>query len=146
MSRDLLAAWKDGTSGNIRWISKNMEGVPEWAHGSVVEVTGAPFRVQEDAAHIEAMRLGRPCVYSMGCSREILLGPGSDRRRSGRNWKGATPRRKCLRGFDVRSAAPIEPMLIWVGGAFAIIDQPVRMLRLADHSDSVVNMPTAFSP
>lgn len=58
MSRDLLAAWKDGTSGNIRWISKNMEGVPEWAHGSVVEVTGAPFRVQEDAAHIEAMRLG----------------------------------------------------------------------------------------
>ena len=58
MSRDLLAAWKDGKSGNIRWISKNIEGVPEWAQGDVVEITGAPFRVPEDAAHLEAMRLG----------------------------------------------------------------------------------------
>jgi DNA-binding transcriptional LysR family regulator len=58
MSRDLLAAWKAGNSGPIRWISKNKEGVPEWANGDVVEITGAPFRVPEDAAHLEAMRLG----------------------------------------------------------------------------------------
>lgn len=32
--------------------------MPEWARGDVVEVTGAPFRVLEDAAHLEAMRLG----------------------------------------------------------------------------------------
>ena len=55
---DLNEAWKDGKSGNIRWISKNIEGVPEWAQGDVVEITGAPFRVPEDAAHLEAMRLG----------------------------------------------------------------------------------------
>lgn len=58
MSRDLLAALKAGNSGHIRWISKNTEGVPEWAHGDAVEITGAPFRVPEDAAHLEAMRLG----------------------------------------------------------------------------------------
>jgi DNA-binding transcriptional LysR family regulator len=58
MSRDLLAAWEAGNSGHIRWISKNIEGVPEWARGDAVEITGAPFRVPEDAAHLEAMRLG----------------------------------------------------------------------------------------
>lgn len=58
MSRDLLAAWKAGNSGAIRWISKNIEGVPEWAKGDVVEITGAPFLAPEDAAHLEAMRQG----------------------------------------------------------------------------------------
>ncbi|MEP7454065.1 LysR family transcriptional regulator [Phyllobacterium sp. SB3] len=58
MSRDLFAAWKDGTSGPVRWISKNLEGVPDWAHGDAVEIAGAPFRIPEDAAHLEALRLG----------------------------------------------------------------------------------------
>lgn len=58
MSRDLLAAWKGGRSGRLRWITKTVEGVPEWARGAALEITGAPFRVPEDAAHLEALRQG----------------------------------------------------------------------------------------
>ena len=58
VSRDLLAGWKAGKSGPLRWITKTVEGVPEWARGDAVEIAGAPFRVPEDAAHIEALRQG----------------------------------------------------------------------------------------
>jgi DNA-binding transcriptional LysR family regulator len=58
MSRNLLGAWKIDRSIQLRWITKNVEGVPDWARGDAVEIAGAPFRVPEDAAHIEALRQG----------------------------------------------------------------------------------------
>lgn len=58
MSRELLAGWKAGKYGSLRWIGKTVEGVPEWARGDAVEIAGAPFRVSEDAALIEALRQG----------------------------------------------------------------------------------------
>ena len=58
MSRDLLAAWTAGRVGPVRWVTKGGEGVPDWAQGKTVAVIGVPFRVPEDAAHLEALRLG----------------------------------------------------------------------------------------
>lgn len=58
MSRDLLAAWTAGRAGPVRWVTKGGEGMPDWAQGGTVAVTGVPFRVPEDAAHLEALRLG----------------------------------------------------------------------------------------
>ena len=58
MSRDLLVAWQAGRSGRLRWITKTGEGLPEWASSVAPELAGAPFRVLEDAAHLEALRQG----------------------------------------------------------------------------------------
>jgi len=106
MSRDLLAAWTAGNSGHIRWISKNIEGVPEWAHGDAVEITGAPFRVREDAAHLEALRLGLgisalPCF--VGDAEPLLVRvPGTSLGPHGTLWvltQGETRKTKRVRLF-----------------------------------------------
>jgi hypothetical protein len=60
MSRDLLADWTAGNSGHIRWISKNIEGVPEWAHGDAVKITGAPSGFQK------MQRISRLCASAWG--------------------------------------------------------------------------------
>jgi DNA-binding transcriptional LysR family regulator len=44
MSRDLLAAWRAGAPDPIRWIVKNIDGIPDWARGGEVCTTEVPFR------------------------------------------------------------------------------------------------------
>jgi DNA-binding transcriptional LysR family regulator len=58
MSRDLRERWEAGRSGSIRWITKDLDHAPDWALSDRMEFTGSPFRVLEDAAHLEAIRQG----------------------------------------------------------------------------------------
>lgn len=58
MSAELLAAWQDGVSGPVRWVAKDVERIPDWARSETIPVSGASFRVPEDAAHLEAIRQG----------------------------------------------------------------------------------------
>jgi DNA-binding transcriptional LysR family regulator len=58
MSRDLCERWDAGRSGPIRWITKDLDHAPDWALSDCMDFTGSPFRVLEDAAHLEAIRQG----------------------------------------------------------------------------------------
>jgi DNA-binding transcriptional LysR family regulator len=58
VSRDLLAAWRNGTSGRVRWIVKNNIGIPEWARSSDVTTADVPFRTTSADAQIVAVRQG----------------------------------------------------------------------------------------
>lgn len=106
MSRDLLAAWQAGRSGRLRWITKNNEDVPEWARSDAVEIAGVPFRVPEDAAHIEALRqgLGISALPSFVGDAEPLLVrvPGTGLGPHGTLWvltQGETRKTKRVRLF-----------------------------------------------
>lgn len=58
ISRDLLAAWRTGDIGGVRWISKNRYGHPEWCWESDVLAAGVPFKVTDAAAQVLAARQG----------------------------------------------------------------------------------------
>ena len=47
MSRGLLAAWRAGAPGCIRWIVKSKFGIPDWAREGEVRTTEAPFRITD---------------------------------------------------------------------------------------------------
>jgi DNA-binding transcriptional LysR family regulator len=106
MSRDLHAAWNAGRFGRLRWITKTVEGVPPWARSDAVEIAGAPFRVPEDAAHIEALRQGLgiselPCF--VGDAEPLLIRvPGTGFGPHGTLWvltQGETRKTKRVRLF-----------------------------------------------
>lgn len=58
LSRDRLAAWRAGAPDPVRWIVISHDGIQDWARGSEVEATGAPFRVTDGEAQIVAVRQG----------------------------------------------------------------------------------------
>jgi DNA-binding transcriptional LysR family regulator len=90
MSRDLLAAWRAGAPDPIRWIVKNIDGIPDWARGGEVCTTEVPFRTTDAGAQIVAVRQGLgmttlPCF--VGDSDPLLVRvPGTDLSPHGTLW------------------------------------------------------------
>jgi DNA-binding transcriptional LysR family regulator len=58
MSRELLAAWRAGQAGRIRWIVNEKIGLSDWALGGEVATAAVPFRVTHSDAQIIAVRQG----------------------------------------------------------------------------------------
>jgi DNA-binding transcriptional LysR family regulator len=106
MSRHLLGAWQNGKAGSIRWITKDLDSMPEWAQSHMIEVTGAPFRVPEDAAHLEAIRQGLgvtalPC-YVGDTDEALVRVPGTVLGMRGAFWvltQGETRKTRRVRLF-----------------------------------------------
>lgn len=58
MSRDLLAAWRAGAPDRIRWIVKNIHGIPDWAREGEPPVAEVPFRTTDAGTQVVAARQG----------------------------------------------------------------------------------------
>jgi DNA-binding transcriptional LysR family regulator len=58
ISRDLLAAWRAGAPDPIRWIVRNVGGVPDAVRQGDVPTAEVPFRTTDAEAQIVAVRHG----------------------------------------------------------------------------------------
>ncbi len=58
LSRELLAAWRAGAAGRIRWVVKNNIGMPDWVHGGDIPAAEIAFRTSYADAQIAAVRQG----------------------------------------------------------------------------------------
>jgi DNA-binding transcriptional LysR family regulator len=121
MSRDLLAAWRAGESGRIRWIIKKVDEVPEWARHGEIPVADVSFTVPEAGAHIVAIRNGLgiavlPCFVG-DAEPALVRVPGSRLGTHGTLWlltQGETRRMKRVRlfiDFAARRLAAHAPRL-----------------------------------
>lgn len=90
MSRDCLAAWRSGNADPIRWIVISLHGIPDWASAGDVRTAGVPFRVNDAAAQLAAVRQGLgittlPCF--VGDADPLLVRvPGTDLHQYGTVW------------------------------------------------------------
>jgi DNA-binding transcriptional LysR family regulator len=121
MSRDLLAAWRAGAPGCIRWIVRNNQGIPGWARDGEVPASEIPFRTTEAGAQIAAVRQGLgvtmlPCF--VGDADKLLVRvPGTPLRLLGTLWlltQGDTRKTKRVRLFTEfvsRRLAAYVPLL-----------------------------------
>jgi DNA-binding transcriptional LysR family regulator len=106
MSRELLSTWEAGRAGPIRWITKDLDHAPEWALSDRMEYMGAPFRLPEDAAHLEAIRQGLgvtalPC-YVGDVEPRLVRVPGTKLGMHGAFWiltQGETRKTRRVRLF-----------------------------------------------
>ncbi|MDA9407855.1 LysR family transcriptional regulator [Bradyrhizobium sp. CCBAU 45384] len=106
MSRDRLAAWRDGAPDPVRWIVISKHGIPDWASEGEVRTTGVPFRITDAEAQIVAVRQGigmttLPCF--VGDADPLLVRvPGTDLHAYGTLWlltQGDTRKTKRVRLF-----------------------------------------------
>ena len=121
MSRDLLAAWRAGEAGRIRWIVKKKWGVLDWARAGEVGATEVPLRTTDDGAQIMAVRQGLgmtalPCF--VGDADPLLArAPGAALHMHGTLWlltQGETRKTKRVRLFTEfvsRRLAAYVPLL-----------------------------------
>lgn len=106
ISRDRLAAWREGARDSIRWIVISSHGIPDWASAGEVRTTDVLFRVTDAAAEIAAVRQGLgistlPCF--VGDADPLLVRvPGTDLHMYGTLWlltQGETRKTKRVRLF-----------------------------------------------
>lgn len=106
ISRDLLAAWREGAPNRVRWIVKSKWGVPEWARGGQVPATDVPIRVTDSGAQIVAAQQGLgmttlPCFIG-DADPMLVRAPGTDLHLHGTVWLltyGETRKTKRVRLF-----------------------------------------------
>ena len=121
ISRALLAAWRANARQPVRWIIKKQYGHPEWAQQTEIAATEIPFRTNDAAAQIAAVRQGLgmtmlPCF--VGDTDPLLArAPGSRLRVFGTLWlltHGETRKTKRVRLFTEyisRKLAGYAPLL-----------------------------------
>jgi len=106
MSRDLLAAWRAGAPDRIRWIVKNIHGIPDWAREGEPPLGEVPFRTTDAGTQVVAARQGLgmtmlPCF--VGDADPLLARvPGTALHMHGTLWlltHGETRKTKCVRLF-----------------------------------------------
>jgi DNA-binding transcriptional LysR family regulator len=106
MSRDRLAAWGVDAPDPLRWIVISSHGIPDWASEGEVRTTGVPFRTNDAAAQIAAVRQGLgistlPCF--VGDADPLLARvPGTELHLYGTVWlltQGETRKTKRVRLF-----------------------------------------------
>jgi len=90
MSRDRLAAWRAGTRDPLRWIIISMHGIPDWAGGGEVGITGVPFRTTDGETQIAAVRQGLgvttlPCFVG-DADPQLVKVPGTGLHMHGTLW------------------------------------------------------------
>ena len=107
MSRDRLKAWVAGATAPLRWIVISMHGIPDWAGEGEFRAAGAPFRVTDAEAQLEAVRQGLgittlPCF--VGDADPLLERiPGTNLHKYGTLWlltQGETRKTKRVRLFN----------------------------------------------
>jgi DNA-binding transcriptional LysR family regulator len=121
MSRELLAAWRTGAVGRIRWIVISKHGIPDWVRESEVPTSEVPFRTTDAGAQIAAVRQGLgmtmlPCF--VGDADPLLVrAPGAPLHMHGALWlltQGETHKTKRVRLFTEfvsRRLAAYAPLL-----------------------------------
>lgn len=126
MSRDLLAAWRAGEVGQVRWIVKKRYGQPEWCRRSDVAEAEVPFTVTDAASQVFAVQRGLgmtllPCF--VGDADPMLVRvPGCAVRMHGTLWiltHGETRKTRRVRLFTEylsKRLAEYEPLLTGARG------------------------------
>ena len=106
ISRDLLAAWREGAADPIRWIVVSHNGVSDWALEGEIRAAGALFKIIDGGTQIAAVRQGLgmtvlPCF--VGDPDPLLVrAPGADLHMHGTLWlltQGETRKTKRVRLF-----------------------------------------------
>jgi DNA-binding transcriptional LysR family regulator len=106
ISRDVLAGWHAGARDPIRWIVRNIDGIPDWARESEVRTTEVLFMTTDAEAQIAAVRQGLgmttlPCF--VGDADPLLARvPGTNLHMHGTLWlltHGETRKTKRVRLF-----------------------------------------------
>jgi DNA-binding transcriptional LysR family regulator len=121
ISRDRLAAWREGAADPLRWIVISAHGIPDWAGEGEVRTTGVPFRITDAEAQIVAVRQGLgittlPCF--VGDADPLLARvPGADLHLYGALWlltQGETRKTKRIQLFTefiARRLSAYAPLL-----------------------------------
>jgi DNA-binding transcriptional LysR family regulator len=121
MSGDLLAAWRAGTAGPIRWIVIDDHGLPNWAREGEVHTAGVPFRTPDAETQIVAVRQGLgmtklPCFVG-DADPSLVRVPGTTLPTHGTLWlltQGETRKTKRVQlftEFTSRRLAAYAPLL-----------------------------------
>ena len=121
ISRDRLAAWREGAPDPIRWIVISGHGIPDWASEGEIHTTVPPFRITDAESQIAAVRQGLgmttlPCF--IGDADPLLVrAPGADLHMYGTVWlltQGETRKTKRVQLFTEfvsRRLAAYAPLL-----------------------------------
>ncbi len=121
MARDLLAAWRRGGVGPLRWIVQDNIGLSDWARDAEVPAAPVPFRTSSADAQVVAVRQGvgmatLPCF--VGDPDPLLARvPGTGLRLHGTLWlltQGETRRTERVRlftAFMAKRLATHAPLL-----------------------------------
>ena len=129
LQRDLLAGWRAGNTGPIRWVIKNNIGIPDWAHGGDVPAAEVPFRTTSADAQIAAVRQGLgmailPCF--VGDVDPLLARmPGAPLRLHGTLWlltQGETRTTKRVRLFIEFLSKRLGAHALLLGGQTSAAD------------------------
>lgn len=106
LSRNLLSTWRAGEIDRVRWVVKDVAGVPDWAHQGDIPAAEVLFRTTSADAQIIAVRAGLgmttlPCF--VGDADPLLTRvPGTELRTHGTLWlltQGETRKTKRVRLF-----------------------------------------------
>lgn len=106
MSKALLARWRTGQIGAVRWIVAGVQGVSDWAREGEVRAAEVPFRTTDGETMMAAARQGMgmavlPCF--VGNADPLLVRvPGSGFYQHGTLWlltQGETRKTKRVRLF-----------------------------------------------
>jgi len=105
LSPDVLAAWRAGAPGPIRWIVKD-NYLPDWARVGEVPTADVPFRTTDVGAQIVAVRQGLgmatlPCFVG-DADKSLVRVPGAALHRHGTLWllsQGETRKTQRVRLF-----------------------------------------------
>ena len=122
MSRDRLAAWRAGTRDPLRWIIISMHGIPDWAGGGEVRITGVPFRTTDGETQIAAVRQGLgvttlPCFVG-DADPQLVKVPGTGLHMHGTLWlltqgdARKTKRVRLFTEFVTHRLAAYAPLLV----------------------------------
>src|ERR1700756_1847993 len=106
MSRDRLAAWREGAPDPMRWIVISDYGIPDWASEGEVRTAEVPLRITDGEAQLAAVRQGigiTTLPYFVGDADPLLARvPGTGLHMHGTLWlltQGETSKTKRVRLF-----------------------------------------------
>lgn len=90
IARDLLAAWRAGTQGRVRWVLRSGGSVPDWGQHGEIAAAEVPLKATDAAAQILAVRLGLG-MAALSCfvgdaDPLLVRAPGVALRRHGTIW------------------------------------------------------------
>lgn len=90
VAKKLLEAWRAGEISGVRWIVKNIHGIPDWVEGCEIPISDVPVRTTDTATQLAAAIQGLgiaalPCfIGDMNSS--LVRVPGTKLRVHGRVW------------------------------------------------------------
>ena len=130
MSRKLLADWRAGIAGPVRWVVKDAGSAPDWARVGAVPTADVPIRTTDGEAQIVAVQQGLgmatlPCFVG-DADPHLERVPGTSLRLHGALWLltlGETRRTKRVRLFTEFVSRRLAAHVPLLAGLYATSDE-----------------------